>query len=96
MIEAKRMWASGPLRLCSMERDGSCRMPLASSGFGGAYVCDGCLGPVAGVYRVIDGVQGHQLWLCASCKAQRKKEKGRSCYQHAQPSEWLESHSTEP
>jgi len=63
------MWTDGPLRLWSSERNGGCRMPLAEGGFGGAYLCDGCSAPVVGLYRVFDGVQGQQSWLCATCKA---------------------------
>lgn len=68
----KRMWPDGPLRLWSPVRAGGCRMPLANGGFGGAYVCEGCLVPVAGVYRVIDGVQRQQWWFCAMCKNRAK------------------------
>jgi hypothetical protein len=70
MTKTKRMWAGGPLRFWSSFRGGGCRMPMAEGGFGGAYVCERCLVPVAGVYRVSDGVQGRQSWLCASCKTE--------------------------
>jgi hypothetical protein len=71
-VETKRMWTHGPLRLWSIVRVGGCRIPLANGGFGGAYVCEACLVPVAGVYRVIDGVQRQQSWLCAMCKSREK------------------------
>lgn len=69
LIETKRMWTNGPLRLWAPVLDGGCRMPLANGGFGGAYVCEACLVPVAGVYRVITHLQRGEGWFCASCKA---------------------------
>jgi len=71
-VGTKRMWANGPLRLWSPIRASGCQMPLANSGFGGAYVCGACLVPVAGVYRVFDRLQGQQSWFCAMCKNRAK------------------------
>jgi hypothetical protein len=78
----RRMWAGGPLRRLSPIRSAGCQIPLEGGGYGGSYVCDECLMPVVGVYRVIQGVQGRETWLCAACKdaARRtRKKKGRSC-----------------
>ncbi len=57
-----RMWHGGPLRRWSPVRTASCQMPLASGGYGGSYLCDGCQKPVVGIYRA------REAWLCAACK----------------------------
>lgn len=74
-VETKQMWSNGPIRLWSPVRERGCQMPLANGGFGGAYICEGCLVPVAGVYRVSGRVQGLQSWLCATCKAHPKRKR---------------------
>lgn len=70
------MWPGGPLRNWSPMREGGCTMPLAGGGFGGSYLCDGCLTPAPGVYRIIDPLQRRESWFCASCKA---KSAAREC-----------------
>ena len=68
--DVRRLWPGGPLRRWSAIRSSGCQIPLATGGFGGSYVCEGCREPVAGVYGVIRGVQRRQSWLCGSCKVQ--------------------------
>lgn len=74
-VQTKRMWPDGPLRRWSPVRTGGCHIPLDSGGFGASYVCEECLEPVAGVYRVIRGVQRRESWLCASCRAQPQRKR---------------------
>lgn len=66
---ARRMWPGGPLRRWSPARTSGCDMPLDRGGYGGSYVCEGCMQPVPGVYRVFRGVQRRETWLCGGCKA---------------------------
>ena len=56
-----RMWPGGPLRLQRSRRD-----------FSRSYVCDGCQVPVVGVYRVLQGENRQEAWLCATCRDQGK------------------------
>lgn len=51
MATRRRMWDNGPLRVWSeFPRNGS-QMQHGKGGFVGAYICDGCGQPVAGLYR---------------------------------------------
>jgi ribosomal protein L37AE/L43A len=49
-IEIQRMWHGGPLRHVSATQRGS-------------YVCERCMVPVVGVYRILGNG-----WICAACK----------------------------
>jgi hypothetical protein len=66
-IELKRMWIGGPLREWSPVQVRSF-ISLGNGGFGGRYVCDDCLKPVTGVYRVTGAQNGGYKWQCAGCK----------------------------
>lgn len=59
-----RTWDGGPLREFSTERIRGwirhCRYPFA-----GRYVCECCLRPAAGVYRL----KGTKAWVCARCRS---------------------------
>lgn len=93
--EVKRMWPGGPLRRFSPVRKGACQAPLEGGGFGGSYVCEGCQMPVAGVYRVIAGVQSRESWLCASCKAQPQRKRAARAGNTCSPHGMAHCHSTE-
>lgn len=66
-VEVKRMWEGGPLRQFSGKHEGAAQnyyQSPALTGYTGAYVCDECLEPRDGVYRV-----GRlRKWLCKACK----------------------------
>src|SRR5215469_16942691 len=70
----QRMWPDGPLREFSETRPNS-RWKTHSSrflrGYAGSYVCDGCLSPTQGVYRVVSLGK----WLCGPCKEKIKSQK---------------------
>jgi hypothetical protein len=63
------MWDGGPLRQFS-DRQAAAHYVAYSSpilkGYAGAYVCDQCRRPSAGVYHVRDG-----RWLCGPCRKGR-------------------------
>lgn len=90
----RRMWPGGPLRRWSAARGAGCTMPLDSGGYGGSYVCDGCRGPVVGLYSVIRGVQRRAMWLCAACKAQPGTHGGQNASGSADATQAV--HSDEP
>lgn len=66
-VNARRMWAGGPLRRWSATRDSGSTMPLAVGGFWGPYICDRCQLPCAGVRCIKEGCQGARKWLCGDC-----------------------------
>lgn len=67
-LKPKRMWVGGPLRRFSGGSVPGARMPLATGGYGGAYICDKCQKPVDGVYEASEG------WICGGCKRNAPKE----------------------
>lgn len=68
-VEIRRMWPGGPLRKWSVNREAGVRIPYASGGFVGGYVCDVNQHDVNGVYRMSDG-----SWLCADHRALHRKQ----------------------
>jgi len=70
-VQIRRMWEGGPLRQWSEKRTNRTGIALASGGFGGCYVCDGCRMPVKGIYLL----RGESLpcridfgWVCQPCR----------------------------
>jgi hypothetical protein len=57
-MTTKRMWKGGPLRECNNRSKGR-------------YVCDVCLKPLPGIYRVEE-----TRWLCQSCKGLGTRKTG--------------------
>lgn len=83
MIEIRRMWNGGPLRQCSDEHHNGFQYyehtdrnhpELSWRGYTGAYVCEGCQKPCAGVYRVL----AVKKWLCGGCRKAVRPSKRRS------------------
>jgi len=74
----QRMWDGGPLRQFSSSQVASHYIRYSSpilTGMAGAYVCDRCLHPSAGVHFV----RHSDNWLCAACKkrTQRVRRSGK-------------------
>ena len=71
-VQIRRMWQGGPLRLFAATKTNNTKVGLASGGFGGSYVCDGCKRLAHGVHRVQsfgNGGANCATWLCGRCKA---------------------------
>ena len=68
MVQIRRMWEGGPLRLWSASANSKCPILYSAviSGFVAAYVCEQCLEPSGGVYQSHDK---EQKWLCGACNA---------------------------
>jgi hypothetical protein len=67
--ETRRMWEDGPSRLWSRTRG---KIPYATGGFVGSYLCQGCNQQADGVYRS-EGSRGRRKWLCAGCADRNEK-----------------------
>ena len=78
--ELKTMWPGGPKRLWSPVRRSSW-VPLDSGGYGGQYVCDGCLAPCEGLYRAIHNLHTRDQWLCSACRSPKKAKRGKKACQ---------------
>jgi hypothetical protein len=73
-VAIQRMWRGGPLREFSEVRLSNNQKAYSSpflQGYAGSYVCDGCLTPTEGVYRVLLT----KKWLCGRCKEKIKSRK---------------------
>jgi hypothetical protein len=76
----RRMWPGGPLRQFTEGKHPSSWTPYQSSqlrGFAGQYVCDECLEPTAGVYRVISPSSSGKRpsWMCSGCRDKARVRK---------------------
>ena len=85
MVQIRRMWEGGPLRLWSASANSKCPIlySAAISGFVGAYVCDQCLEPSGGVYQSHDK---EQKWLCGACQRESLNETKRKNHMRQNPS----------
>lgn len=62
-----RMWEGGPLRQFSNKQAKSHYIAYSArflKGYAGSYVCEGCLTPCPGVYRV----EPLGIWVCGGCR----------------------------
>jgi len=74
----RRMWNGGPLRQFSNIPAGGHYIRYSSrflTGLAGAYVCDRCQRPSAGVYLSKPSKTRHE-WLCGACKPSKKESGG--------------------
>lgn len=72
--EVRAAWPGGPSRLWSAARRSQSQIALATGGYGGLYVCQGCGRSTVGVYRVMVGSDGTQQWVCGDCRAVRSHQ----------------------
>jgi len=66
------MWNGGPTRRWAAVRCPEATMPTEYGGYVGNYVCQGCMEPTVGVYRVKRMSEVARIWVCAACRSPGK------------------------
>jgi hypothetical protein len=66
-FQVRPIWLGGPSRIWSPYRRSGASLPTTGGGFLGAYVGQQCKKPCPGVFRISQGLEVAEKWLCGGC-----------------------------